>query len=578
MFQDLFQAMLLAQRDHGQIAVVNQLAPQIVSLPDEGIDQFLLRLTDFGDELRDSGQEKEPPCSATDSLSEPMQPGMDKVFLPLVRQLIVREHQRRIASNLNRPQRAGLKTDEGKKLDSLSDASGTEPDLAHSRLDSDSDGWSERRSDLVEQLYRLSPVASDLRNHFLHWLAISLQPRAMHLWVQLISDDPPEYRPGIGLAFAPLLQERFVLTKNQLERLLNRATAHSQIAPAVFELFNFYVREGLLERHPAESRLNSLAELLGQLCRQMLKIEQGDFSLNQDANQINQQVSDSVSLIVALCDMFALTGFQPATSSVHQALKLRHRRVQTEAAAALARLGDEEGKASLIALAEQPVARLRVLAYAEELGFKNQISLELQGDIARAESKLAIWLAEPAQIGLAPSQLELVDHRELFWPSYEDPVECYLFRYEYGTGNHAHSNIGICGPLTHAFAADLRHLPVEEIYAAFAGWQAVHDEIFQMSPARAKQVFPNEMRRLERGLEDETLNQVKIQSVGSFFGQLVLVASAHCEGQNGTLIVDDHDSTWFDCGNPEAPIDWKMAFGIWRGKQLLNRFNLGEPL
>ncbi len=76
-----------------------------------------------------------------------------------------------------------------------------------------------------------------------------------------------------------------------------------------------------------------------------------------------------------------------------------------------------------------------------------------------------------------------------------------------------------------------------------------------MSPARAKQTFPNDMRRLESALSDEELEDLQTQTVGSFFGELVLVATAHCKGDSGSLIVDSHDSTWFESGNPQAPID-----------------------
>jgi hypothetical protein len=395
----------------------------------------------------------------------------------------------------------------------------------------------------------------------------------LELWLDLICSDPPANRLSIGLAFTPLMQANFVPTAEMLDGLLTQATVHSQIAPAVFDLFNHYVRNKKIGKHPAETRLNQLVDLLGQLCGQMGRIEEGKFPEYFQARQINQLVSDSVALIVALCDTFALTNHQAAIPKLYQALHLRHRRVQTEAAAALARLKDDAGKQTLIALAEQPIARLRVLAYAEELGFKQEISLELQGDIALAESQLAIWLSEPDQMGLAPSDLELIDHRKMYWPSYDEPIQCYLFKYSYGRGANSHSNIGLCGPMTYAFAADLRHLPVDEMYAAFAGWQTTHEEIYQMSVARAQQLHPNDFRRLQRCLQDEALENPRIQTVGSFFGELVLVATAIHEGQAGTLIIDNHDSTWFEIGNPEAPIDWRVAYSIWRGRQLLNRFN-----
>jgi len=572
MFQDLFQSILFAQRDPSQIPVVAQLAQQLIEQTDETIDEFLQRLTDFGDDLRESGDQGLAESSTM--AAEPFQPGLDKVLIPVIQQLVMRELQQ--------------KSDKGRP----GSLSGSEPTVLTPHPGDFQENtespplvgkknevtWTAKRMMLVEQLYRLSPVGSDLRNHFLQWLAICRQPAAIQLWVDLICDDPPHYRPGIGLAFFHIIQAKIVFNPAQRERLLNWGTAHSQIAPAIFELFNYFVREQLLTQHPALPRLPQLSQLLGEMCHQMVRIESGQFPANWDAGKINQQVSDSVALIVALCDLFALTEYSEAIPHLREALQLRHRRVQTEAAAALARLQDQLGKRALIALAEQPVARLRVLAYAEELGFKHEISLELQGEIAQAEAQLAIWLAEPAQMGLAPSKIELIDHRELFWPSFERPIPCYLFRYSYGSGEKAHCNIGISGPLTHAFPADLRHLPLDEVYAAFAGWQAVHHEIYQMSPARAQQLHSAQMRRLERGLDDESLEDRKIQTVGSFFGQIVLVATARCEGVTGTLIVDDHDSTWFEAGNPEAPVDWKMAYTIWRGKQLLARFNQGELL
>lgn len=444
-----------------------------------------------------------------------------------------------------------------------------------SRLEQSSagSGWTSQRLQDTEQLYRSSPPESDLRNHLLHWMASSEDERVLESWTELVCEDPPEHRLGIILAFAPLMQSRFAPPGSMLSDLLNRATSHSQIAPAVFDLFNFYFRHGRIEQHPVIERADPLIRLLQSLTSQLGQIERGEIPSHCDARQLNQLVSDSVALIVALCDAFALAEYTDVIPVLHQTLQLRHRRVQTEAAAALARLDDPAGKQALIELAQQPVSRLRVLAYAEELGFQHEISLELQGEIALAESHLAIWLSEPDQMGLAPSSIELIDNRELYWPSYEHPVQCYLFQYAYGQGEKAHSNIGICGPLTHAFAADLRHLPVEEIYAAFAGWQTIHQEIFQMPLHRARQTFANDLRRLEDALGDCEVDEAVIQSVGSFFGELVLVATGSYEGRPGTLIVDPHDSSWFEQGNPEAPIDWNLAYSIWRGKRLLSKFN-----
>lgn len=579
--QSILDAVRTAVRDRSQMPLVASRTEPIVNWEDQQIDQLLVQLATLEEELleaeiTDFGDQRENDSTIAGPSASPSTPhaDIDRALQPIIHHLVVREMRRKLSPHLSRKSASGIPGQESRLRSEGAPPVVPQVDTPEAALTSSA--WSESRFRMVQNLYQLSPPTSELRSHLLRWVATAGGPKQMELWLDLICNDPPENRLSIGLAFAPLMQANFLPSSELLAGLISKATSHSQIAPAVFDLFNYYVRNKKILKHPATARLNQLAELLGQLAGQLGKIEEGQFPEHYQARQINQLVSDSVALIVALCDTFALTNYQAAIPKLYQALQLRHRRVQTEAAAALARLKDEAGKQALIALADQPIARLRVLAYAEELGFKQEISLELQGDIALAESHLAIWLSEPDQMGLAPSDLELIDQRLMYWPSYEQPMQCYLFKYSYGRGSQSHSNIGLCGPMTYAFAADLRHLPVDEMYAAFAGWQTTHDEIYQMSPARAQQMHPSELRRLERCLQEEALEEPRIQTVGSFFGELVLVASAIHEGQAGTLIVDGHDSTWFEIGNPEAPIDWRMAYSIWRGKQLLNRFNNGE--
>ncbi|MEM7784920.1 MAG: HEAT repeat domain-containing protein [Planctomycetota bacterium] len=528
MIDQLTEAILLAMNDRGQLARVAALSKSIQAMSDSETDDLLDRILDFGDELQRLGH-LDP-----DSPPDPLHVRIDQILQPVVDHLCRREN-------------------------SLEGSS-----------------WTAERIRNVESLYHFTPENSDLRNHLLRWLASSGNESAIEIWTELICNSPPEHRLGIVLAFAPLLQPDFDPPEWMLTRLINEATEHSQISAAIFDMFNFYFRNGKVTRHPALARVDELTDLLGQLTGQMGRIEEGNFPADHNARMINQLVSDSVALIVALCDTFAQINHEPAIGKLHQALELRHRRVQTEAAAALARMNVDTGKEILIQLAQQPIARLRVLAYAEELGFTNDISLELQGEIALAESHLAIWLAEPEQMGLAPSHIEFLDNREMYWPSYEHPVQCYLFRYEYGSGEQTHSNIGICGPLTHAFAADLQHLEIEDIYAAFAGWQTIHNEIYLIPTSKAELAFPNEWRHLKSQLEVEGFDELEFHSAASFFGEIVVIASAKHDGQPGTAIADYQQTTWLSSGNPAAPIDWQLAYTIWRGQQLLSSFNESE--
>ena len=434
----------------------------------------------------------------------------------------------------------------------------------------------------LEAMYLWSSPDSGLRNLLLAWMAISgtdetpFEP-ALRRWSELICQNPPENRNGIQLAFGGLMRRDFDPPMWLLESLLHQGIVHSQIAPAIFDLFNFYFRNGILAKHPAEGRADQLTALIAKIGESLRTIESGDIQ-QADPNQVGKQVSDSVAMIVALADALGQLDYQPAISVLEGLLDLKHRRVQTEVAAALAKLGSKEGKRALIQLADEPVCRLRVLAFAEELGFENEISLEYRGEIARAESELAIWLSEPQQVGVAPTTVRLLDSRDCYWPSYEEPRTVYLFEYVYGQRENATRNIGMAGPLVYAFPADLTELALDEVYGLFAGWQTVHEGIFQMSVEQAEKVFAGPWAQVMKQLEMLELVEPIVQTAASFFDQLTAVVSCRFDDENGeqtpgTVIVDADSASFIPQGNPNAPIDWELALCIWRGQRLLKTFN-----
>jgi hypothetical protein len=274
-----------------------------------------------------------------------------------------------------------------------------------------------------------------------------------------------------------------------------------------------------------------------------------------------------------LCDALALIGDKAAVAKLYQAFEIRHRRLHTEAAAALARFEEEAGREALIALAAEPVARLRVLAYADELDLSDRIEEQYRTDAAQAESELALWLAQPSQMGIPPTRLELVDSRTQYWPGYDEPVACFLFRFTYQVGETQYSNIGIAGPGTHAFAADLQDLPPNDIYAAFAGWQAEHEDIYELDANELTEQQRVEVAKLERRLRDDHYDAIQPTMLGMFLGDRVLVAKAAREGHAGIAVTDGHESLWFANRNPERPIRSLEAICIYKGRRLLRSFN-----
>jgi hypothetical protein len=429
---------------------------------------------------------------------------------------------------------------------------------------------------LIRSVYEALPEQDAPRSSLLAWLATAGTEASLQSLVDLLLADPPDDEHLVAEYFAPLFQAQASYDPAWLFPRLWPALQHPQLAAGVVDLANFLFRKRELPEHPAASRRSELTQLLGQTCQFLAKLEEGP-EANQSPQEVTQMVARSVALAVALCDALALMQETPAIGKLHQALGLGHRRLKTEAAGALARLGDEQGRDELLALAAEPVARLRVLAYARELDLIDEVPDEFRTPVAEAEAELCVWLAEPTQFGLPPTRCELVDDREMYWPGFEEPVWCFLFRFTYSVlaqGRElVYSNVGIAGPVTHAFTADLGDLPPDDIYAAFAGWQAEHKEIQEFDVERLSQSERLEATRLERRLHDAGYSRIEPKLMGYFFGEKALVALAQREGVPGIAVVDFQDTYFYPTRDSRRSLGVREAYCIYKGRKLLRTFN-----
>src|SRR6185437_13231302 len=334
----------------------------------------------------------------------------------------------------------------------------------------------------------------------------------------LIVADPPGRPQDAALAFVPLFQRRNNAAAVPFPRLLD-GLEHPAIAAAVLDLANYLSREGLTATHPASSRVDRLAELLGGLVSRLARLEERPEEFADSPAELNAVVGESVELIVSICHALAMIGEPSVTGKLHQALELSHRRLRTEAAFALASLEDDRGAEVLAQMAAEPVVRPRALAYLEELGMLSRAGEADRSPAARAEGELAAWLALPMQFGLPPQKLELFDSRRQHWPGDAEPVDCYLFRYEYRLGDRGVSGIALAGPITHALRADLEDLSPADIYAAYAGWCAEHEEIREISPDELSLEQLETWRQCQRELDEQGYENVRLAKLGYFFDE-----------------------------------------------------------
>ena len=425
-------------------------------------------------------------------------------------------------------------------------------------------------------LYRHLGPPSAARGPLLAWLSIGGSPQELGQLAELLVDDPPVDEADVVQALAPLFQQQQLAVDALFPRLLD-ALEHAPLAAPILDLANYTRRRQMAPAHPAASRSSQLQNMLGGLVGLLGRLGESAGAAGDSPRDLARRVQQGVALAVSLCDALALIGDHGATAKLFQALDLPHRRIKTEAAAALARLGEERGREELVKLAAEPVARLRVLTYADELGLSDRIEPHHRSPQARAEAELTVWLAEPTQFGLPPQSLELVDHRRQFWPGFPEPVECFLFRFTYAVtvdeSERTYTGIGISGPLAHAFTADLADLPPADIYAAYAGWQAEHQEIKEYDVEKLNRSGRTEVARLTRRLHDAGYEEIESRLMGNFFGDKVVTAEARQGELAGIAVVDRQEILFFPARHPRRPLGVREAYCIYKGRKLLKTFN-----
>jgi hypothetical protein len=412
------------------------------------------------------------------------------------------------------------------------------------------------------------------RGPLLALLAKAADAQSLAALAELAATDPPREPREVAVAVAPLFQLSRYDPRPLFPRLLD-ALAEPAWAAAVLDLANFLTSQGRLPAHPAAERATALAELLGQVVQRLALV--GESGPRTVAPPGRGQVAELLALAVSLLNTARLLADPRFVGKLYQALDLPHRRLRAEAAVALATLGERAGLDALEQLAREPVVREAALAHLEQLGAVDGVDPALLAPEARAEGRLAAWLAEPTQFGFPPTELELLDRRRLFWPGYERSVDCFLFRYVYRLPGGELAGVGLAGPVTWAFAIDAALWTTEDLYALFAGWHAAHEEISESAVEVQDREALEPIAAALVALGYRGLQPIRI---GQFFGAQHLVAEAVREGQAGTVVVDlgtlaDRPAAaaaWYPRGT-SGRFGPTEAYWLHKGRLLLETFN-----
>ncbi len=424
----------------------------------------------------------------------------------------------------------------------------------------------------IQAITEALPSKTTNRYLLLQLLAMIRSDDALRRLVMLLDESPPKQWMEAAQVLSPLMQHADWSVGCVYPALLD-ALQHVALASPLLDLANYLFREGRVETHPAIDRLPMLNHLLGEVSGRLSLFEENPRSFGDDVETVQATLGEAVALAVSLCDTVGLIGDATSIGKLNQTIELRHRRVQCEAAGALAKLGDEGGKKRLVDLTAEPAARLRAIYYADEIGIGDLVNEDDRGDHATAEAEMALWLTQPQQMGVTPTSVEVIDCRRLLWPSFNDLVDVFLVRFEYSMGERTYSNVGMTGPVSFAMSTDVANLPVDDIYAIYAGWHVEHDEIFTVAADQFNDAQSRVMESFSKHLEHLGYRSIKPAMLGIFLDEQAGIFTALRETTECVVITDSLETIDHPISGRLRPLSVNDLFNLYKGRKMLRTFN-----
>lgn len=396
---------------------------------------------------------------------------------------------------------------------------------------------------------------------FLQSMLLSGHSVTVKLAVDLLVEQPPEEWTDVAQALAVLMQSNQWKTDDVFPRIFE-TTNPSVLAPA-FDLANMLVRKQGLAPHPAKEKLDTFLNLFGAVTQQLLSLEENPRKFSDNVAVVQRILFDSVSLLVSMCDAFALIGDSKAIGKLNQAVELKHRRIKLEAAYGLAKLGENRAIDLLVELLQDDSSRGRAVAYLQELSAEERIAPEWTTSLAKAKSDLALWLSQPEQFAIPPTRIELVEQRTIPWPGFEGPQECFLLQFEYGMGENTYSNVGFSGPFACALSLDLKSLNNDSLFAIFLGNDVDDPTESRIAWDSLSEPAKQQLRPWIDDLEDKGFHQIEPIAKLLCLGHESVLCRAMSDETTGWGVLTDGLSV-VRC--PAGPQTFETLFLQWKGR------------
>jgi hypothetical protein len=167
----------------------------------------------------------------------------------------------------------------------------------------------------------------------------------------------------------------------------------------------------------------------------------------------------------------------------------------------------------------------------------------------------------------------MIDHRRMLWPSFNDPVDVFLVRFEYSFGQKQYSNVGVTGPVSFALSTDVAELPIDDIYAIYAGWHAEHAEIFTVTAEQFNEAQSRIMEPLQQHLDRLGYESIKPALVGFFLDEHAGVFTAVRDATACVVVTDGLETADYPTAGRMRPLAAGDLFNLYKGRKMLRTFN-----
>lgn len=258
------------------------------------------------------------------------------------------------------------------------------------------------------------------------------------------------------------------------------------------------------------------------------------------------------------------------SASEHQSVAIR-----MEGCWASAKLGMKSGFEGLQKHCLDPRYSNIASRYLEELDRKDLIPKEVDNPDFQAKAKLANWLTHPSELGKAPDELDILDHRELEWPLERRRSPFWLIKYRVkdttGLGDDD-VGVGIVGSVTFCmFSKNLELRSPEDIYAIHCCWEMEAAEMIQFVSSNLQ----SSSTSLPTEWQGKPLSQVELVEAAHLSPRLkyptigVSLFSATWNGEKGWLAVDGPRTQWYSQSEMPTEESEQTVLMVHIGRRLL---------